>query len=85
MLRVNTSLVWELPPFKTNGADEILLEARKQMIIEQRLNQVGRGELLLSSPTTREEYVDALHMLNSNNVADSPTFQIIVACTACSD
>jgi hypothetical protein len=77
MLRVNTSLVFELPPFKTYGADEILLEARKQMmIIEQRLNQVGRGKLLSSSLTTREEYVNALHMLSSSNVDDSPTFRI---------
>jgi urocanate hydratase len=76
MMRVNTGLIVELPQFKTHGADERLLEARNQMIIEQQLNQAGRGKLLSSSLTTREEYVDALHMLSSNNVDDSPTFRI---------
>jgi hypothetical protein len=65
MLRVNTSLVLKLPPFETDGADERLRESRKQMVIEQRLNQVGRGRLLSSRQTTREEWVDALHALNA--------------------
>jgi hypothetical protein len=46
MLWFNTDIVLGIPPFKTGGADEILREPRKQMIIEQRLNQVGRGKLL---------------------------------------
>jgi hypothetical protein len=77
MLRVNTSLVLELPPFEINGVNERLLESRKQMVIEQRLNQVGRGSLLSSSrQTTRGDYVDALQELNSCNVDDSPAFQV---------
>jgi hypothetical protein len=76
MLRVNTSLVLELPPFETDGADQRLLESRTQMIIELRLNQVGRGKLLSTSQTTREEWVDALHEMSSNVVDDSPAFQV---------
>jgi hypothetical protein len=78
MLRVNRSLVMKLPPFKTAGADERLRESRKQMVIEQRLNQVGRGRLL-SRQTTREEWVDALYELYSYNDNDSPAFR--VSCT----
>jgi hypothetical protein len=74
MLCVNTSLVLEPPPY--DGADERLLEARYQMGIELRLNQVGRGKLLSSSLTTREEYVDALHELNTYNAKYSPAFQV---------
>jgi hypothetical protein len=76
MLRVNTSLVLELPPFQTDGADERLLKTWYQMGIELRLNQVGRGKLLSSSLTTREEYVDALHELNTYNAKYSPAFQV---------
>jgi hypothetical protein len=76
MLRVNTSLVLEPPLFETDGADEIVLDARNQMEIELRLNQAGRGRLLSSSLTTREEYVDALHELNTYNAEDSPAFQV---------
>jgi hypothetical protein len=36
-----------------------------QMLIEQRLNEVGRGRLLASSQTPREECVDALQELNA--------------------
>jgi hypothetical protein len=60
MLRVNTKL----------------LESRNQMVIEQRLNEVGRGRLLASRQTNKEEYVDALHELGSYDVGDSPAFQI---------
>jgi hypothetical protein len=67
MLRVNTSLVLKL---------ERLLESRKQMVIEQRLNKVGQGRLLASKHTKREEYVDALHALNYCNVDVSPAFQV---------
>jgi hypothetical protein len=66
MLRVNTNLALKLPLFEYRGADERLRRSREQMRIEQRLNQVGRGRLLSSTQTTREEYVDALHELNSN-------------------
>jgi hypothetical protein len=83
MLRVNTSLVLELPPFflaagadGADGADERLLESRTQMVIEQRLNHVGRGRLLASRQTTRKEYVDALHELSSYNVDDSPALKV---------
>jgi hypothetical protein len=74
--RVNNNLILELPPFVTAGADERLHESRKQMLIEQRLNQVGREKLLASSQTTREEWFDALHELSTFQVDDSPTFQI---------
>jgi hypothetical protein len=48
-----------------------------KMRIEQRLNQVGRGNLLLSScQTTREECVWALHDLNTFNVNESPAYQV---------
>jgi hypothetical protein len=71
MLRVNTSLELELPPFETDGADERLVDSRKMLYIEQRLHEVGRGRLLASSSqTTREEWVDALHTLNCYNVDD---------------
>jgi hypothetical protein len=77
MLSVNTSLFLELPPFETDGVNDRLLESRKQMVIEQRLNQVGRGSLLSSShQTTRGDYVDALHVLSSCSVDDSPAFQV---------
>jgi hypothetical protein len=76
MLRVNTSLVLEIPQvplFRMAVAgDEILLEFRKQMLIEQRLNNVGRGKRLVSRQTTKEEWVDALHTLNFTEFDDSP-------------
>jgi hypothetical protein len=71
MLRVKTSLVVELPPFEIDGVNERILESRKQVLIEQRLNQVNRGRLLASRQTTREEYVDALNDLNSYNNNDN--------------
>jgi hypothetical protein len=74
MLRINTSLVLEIPPDIPAGADERLRESRKQMRIEQRLNQVGRGRLLASRQTTREEYIDALNELNPDNYDDA--FQV---------
>jgi hypothetical protein len=71
MLRVNTSLVLVLPPLDDTGdADERLCQSRDQMRIEQRLNRVGRGRLLASSQTTKEEWVDALHKFSSNDVHD---------------
>lgn len=78
MLRVNTSLDLELPdpfPHSDVGDQTRLLESRKQMIIEQQLNEVGRGYLLaLSSHTAKEDWVDALHNLSSYN--DSPSFEV---------
>jgi hypothetical protein len=76
MLRVNTNLVLELPPLNTDGVDETLCESRNRLGIEQRLNQVGRGRLLASRQTTKNEYVDALCQLNSYNTGDSPAFQV---------
>jgi hypothetical protein len=77
MLRVNTNLNLELPPFETAGADERLRESRDQLRIEQRLNKAGRGKLLASSQTTKEEWVAALDVLNTtNNSDDSPALQI---------
>jgi hypothetical protein len=70
MLRANTSLVLNLPPLETAGADERLVDSWNQMRIEQRLNQVGRGKYLMSSQTTKEEWIDALHELSSNEVDD---------------
>jgi hypothetical protein len=73
MMRVNTSLVLEVPRVPGAG-DERILEFRKQMLIEQRLNKVGRGRLLASRQTTKEEWVDALHKLNFTQFNDSPPF-----------
>jgi hypothetical protein len=76
MLRVNTSLLLKLPQIETDGANAELLESRNQMVIEQRLNEVGRGRLLASRQTTKEEYVDSLHELGSYDVGDSTAFQV---------
>jgi hypothetical protein len=76
MLRVNTSLVLELPPLDIAVRDERLFESCGQMRIEQRLNKVGRGKLLSSSQTTKEEWVDALHELSSNEVDESDAFRL---------
>jgi hypothetical protein len=67
MLRGNTSLQLDVPPL--HSGDRRLVESHNQMIIEQQLNQVGRGRLVASSShTTREEWVDALHELSTFNV-----------------
>jgi hypothetical protein len=76
MLRINTSIILDLPSFEIAGTDERLRESRKQLLIEQRLNEVGRGRLLASRQTTREEWVDALDELNSANIDDSLAFQV---------
>jgi hypothetical protein len=70
MLRVNTSIVLELPPLDDAVFDERLFESWKQMMTEQRLNEVVRGTLLASRWTTREEWVDALYELSSSNEVD---------------
>jgi hypothetical protein len=79
MLRVNANLILELPRFVTAVPDERLVNHYNQMGIEQRLNQVGRGRLLASNETTREEWVDTLHELSSSNslgLDDSPALRI---------
>jgi hypothetical protein len=79
MLRVNANLILELPRFVTAVPNERLVNHYNQMRIEQRLNQVGRGRLLASNKTTREEWVDALHELSGSNslgLDDSPALRI---------
>jgi hypothetical protein len=76
MLRANTKLNLELPPFETADADERLREASDQLRIEDRLNKAGRGKLLASSQVTKEEWVDTLCELNSYNVDFSPALQV---------
>jgi hypothetical protein len=71
MLRANANLCLSVPPLRTAGGDERLLESRKQMCIEQRLNKLGRGTLLSSSNTPRKAWVDALQELNSKNIDDT--------------
>jgi hypothetical protein len=53
------------------------------MRIEKRLNEVGRGRLLESSQTPREEWVNALQELNA--LHDDDDFSRSAACTAYSD
>jgi hypothetical protein len=80
MLRVNTSLVFRIPRrFKTASADKRarLVDSHNQMRIEQRLNHVGRGRLLSSHQTVREEWVYALHRSNSSNTNSSFAIQVI--------
>jgi hypothetical protein len=77
MLRVNTSLILELPPFGNAVNDERIFDSHNQMVIEERLNDVGRGGLLtLSNHSTREHWVDVLFDLNSSIVDDPPAFQV---------
>jgi hypothetical protein len=76
MLRVNTSLRLELPPFDDAGGDERIVDSRNQIRIEQGLNYGGRGRLLSSSQTPRDEWVDALNELNFSNVDEPPAFNV---------
>jgi hypothetical protein len=76
MLRDNVNLVLKLRPLETTGKDARLLECRNQIRIEERLNHVGRGRLVASVQTTREEWVDALHDLNSKDVNDPRAFGV---------
>jgi hypothetical protein len=79
MHRINANLVLELPRFDIATHDETLINHYNQMRIEQRLNQVGRGRLLASNETAREEWVDALHELSSSDsfgLDDSPALRI---------
>jgi hypothetical protein len=57
MLRINTGLVLRLPPLDYAVADDRLIDSRNQMLIEQRLNEAGRGRLLASRQTTKDEWV----------------------------
>jgi hypothetical protein len=72
MLRVRTSLILKVPPSEAAGADATLRNHFNQMLIEQRLNKAGRGRLLASSQTTKEEWVDALHEMSSDDTDDDP-------------
>jgi hypothetical protein len=74
MLQVNTSLVLELPQFRDRAGNKKLVISHNRMLIEQRLNKVGRGRLLASSQTPREAWVDALNELNSSD--ESPEFKV---------
>jgi hypothetical protein len=76
MLRVNTSLIYELPDvlFDADACDERDIEHFNQMRIEQRLNKVGRGRLLMPSRASREEWVNALQELHAPN--DDDLFEV---------
>jgi hypothetical protein len=76
MLRVNTSIELDLPlpPIDNAAVNQSLIDSRNQLLIEQRLNEVGRGRLMASSQTLREEWVDALQELNSPN--DNDAFEV---------
>jgi hypothetical protein len=79
MLRVNANLTLELPRFDPAVRDERIVNHYNQMRIEQRLNKVGRGRLLASNETAKEEWVDALHELSCSNsfgLDDSPALRI---------
>jgi hypothetical protein len=70
MLRNNTSIKLDLPTFDADVADESDIEHFRQMLIELQMNEVGRGRLLASSQTPREEWVNALQELNALNYDD---------------
>jgi hypothetical protein len=74
MLRINSSIELDLPTFDADVGDEREIEYFNQILIEQRLNEVGRGRLLASSQTPREEWVNALQELNAPN--DDDLFEI---------
>jgi hypothetical protein len=76
MLRVNTNLSLELPPYVDAIGDERRLDHYNQMRIEQRLNSAGRGTLLTVIYSPREEWVNALHELNTSNGNETPAFHI---------
>jgi hypothetical protein len=69
MLRVNISLNLDLPE-DTFDDDHPGIESLKQISIEQRLNEVGRGRLLASDQTPRAEWVNALQELTATNWYD---------------
>jgi hypothetical protein len=65
MLRLKTSIELEVPPWDDDVDDTCRIF--HQMLIEQRLNADGRGRLLASSQTPREDWVNALQELNAHN------------------
>jgi hypothetical protein len=74
MLRVSTSIKLDLPPFDDDFGDQKEIWYFDQLCIEQQLNIVGRGRLLASNHTPREEWVDALQELNAPN--DDDRFEV---------
>jgi hypothetical protein len=74
MLRVNTSIKLKLPVLHAAVGDRKAVNHYNQMLIEQRLNEVGRRRLLASSQTPREEWVDALQELIAPN--DDDLFEV---------
>jgi hypothetical protein len=76
MYRVNTNLSLELPPYVNAIGDERRLDFYNQMRIEQRLNSAGRGNLFSVTHSPREDWVDALHDLNTASANESPAFHI---------
>jgi hypothetical protein len=76
MLRVNTSLNLILPDdaLDYDVGDKKDAELFNQMLIEQRLNEVGRGRPLTSSQTPREEWINALQELIATN--DNDRFKV---------
>jgi hypothetical protein len=60
----------DLPTFDDAVGDQKDMKQLNQMRIEQRLNDVGRGRLLVANQTPREDWVDALQELNAPNVDD---------------
>jgi hypothetical protein len=71
MLRVNTSIKLHLPTFDDAVGDERDMEHFNQMCIEHRLNEAGRGRVLVSNQTPREDWVNALQELNAPNDDDA--------------
>jgi hypothetical protein len=74
MLRVNTSIKLDLYTCDADVGDEKDIEHFRQMLIELQMNEVGRGILLASSQTPREDWVNALQELNALN--DDDLFEI---------
>jgi hypothetical protein len=68
ILRVNTNLILKFPRLDTAVRDETLVNHYNQMRIEQ--HRFGRGRLLASNQTTREEWVDALYDLSCSDFVD---------------
>lgn len=83
MLQVNTSVNLYVPAPNCRAVSacckvetKLARENYRQLCIEQRLNTVGRGRLLASSPTTREAWVNALHDLNTRDNDEHPSFHL---------
>jgi hypothetical protein len=78
MLRINTSVVVKVNS-SVNGDDQRLVDSHNQMCIEQRLNQVGRGNLL-SPSQTKTMWMDALDKLNLISRKAGDTIELHVSC-----